>query len=337
MKILAIESSCDETAIAIIENGNKGLANIVATQIQKHRLFGGVVPEIASRMHAEKINFLIDKALEEAQMDLKSLDAIAVTYGPGLEGSLLIGVTAAKTLAKLLKKPLIPVNHLHGHIYASFLEERKPTFPFIALLISGGHTQLVLVKNHFEMEILGTTRDDAVGEAFDKVARFLDLGYPGGPVVESAATTGNEKAYHFPRALIKEKLDFSFSGLKTAVIQKILKEKKEHKQINTADVCASFQKCVIDILLTKSLRACETHQVHKLVLAGGVVANKAIRAAFTGMTEENNIELFIPEFKFCTDNAAMIGAAAFVHYQKFKFKKKNYMVKVNPNLSVLCN
>ena len=313
--ILSIETSCDETSIAILENGNQILAHLVSSQMKTHSKYGGVVPEIASRQHTECIHKLIGQCLEKAKLTVQELNAIAVTVGPGLEGSLLIGFVVAKTMATLLNIPLIPVNHLHGHIYASFLEDPSPVFPFTALIVSGGHTQIIHVKDHFEMTLIGQTRDDAAGEAFDKVARCLDLGYPGGPVVEKLANEGNPAAFNFPRPMLNDGFEFSFSGLKTAVIQAVNKLKTENNPLPVADISASFQQAVIDTLVTKTIKAVNSSSTSSLVLSGGVVANKTLITAFSKACDKNNIKLFYPKMSFCTDNAAMIGV---VGYYAFK-------------------
>jgi len=300
--LLAIESSCDETSVALLQKDHTILSHHISSQIKDHRPFGGVVPEIASRKHTEMIHPLLLRCFEEAGIGFEDLMGCAVTMGPGLEGALLIGLTAAKTIAQAKQIPLVGVNHLHGHIYANFFLDPPPTFPFICLIVSGGHTQLVYCKDHFDFKIIGKTKDDAAGEAFDKVSRHLELGYPGGPVIEQKAKDGNPKAFHFPRPLHKQGLDFSFSGLKTAVIQ-------QPKPFSSEDVCASFQAAVIDSLLKKSLAACEAYEVTHLCLSGGVVANKALRHAFKSACQEKRLSLFVPEAVYCTDNAAMIGLA----------------------------
>jgi N6-L-threonylcarbamoyladenine synthase len=332
MKILAIETSCDDTSVAIVENGRSILANMVSSQIKSHQVHGGVVPELASRLHTEKINMLIDLAFKKSELSYSDIQAIAVTHGPGLEGSLLIGLIAAKAIALGLNLPLVGVNHLHGHLYASFLGESAPQFPFIGLIVSGGHTDLVLVKDHFNIEKLGATRDDAAGEAFDKVARALGLGYPGGPLIEKEALNGNPKAFAFPRAMKNQGLDFSFSGLKTAVMQTLAKLKVEEKPIIVEDVCASFQQAVSDTLVSKTLEACRLHSCQTLVVCGGVSANQAIKAAFAEACSKNGITVHCPEPVLCTDNAAMIGAAAyFAHQQGYG---PTLPFGVNPNLSI---
>ena len=289
-------------------------------------------------MHTEKINILIEKALTETKLSFKDLDAIAVTYGPGLEGALLVGITAAKTLAQTLQIPLIPTHHIAGHIYAHFLdpsplphteEHKQPEFPFIALVVSGGHTNLIKVKGHFDFEIIGHTLDDAAGELFDKAARALGLGYPGGPVIEEEAKSGNKKAFNFPRAMLKKGYNFSFSGLKTAVITTIRALEAEEKEINTADISASLQQTISDILVYKTIRACKEFDCKTIVICGGVSANNAIKTTFADETTKKGYQFFSCPKILCTDNAAMIGAAAYYNYQKFR--TSNPYIRVNPN------
>ena len=303
MKILAIESSCDETAVAIIEKGRHVLFNQVASQINRHRRYGGVVPELASRLHTEMLPVLLSQA--EITCDFSLLDGIAVTQGPGLEGSLLVGVTAASVMSFVLKKPLIGVSHLQGHIYAHFLSERPPSFPFLALTISGGHTQLVLMKDHGKWELMGQTRDDAVGEAFDKVARLLRLGYPGGPEIERLALKGDAFAFPVPQPLKYDPYAFSFSGLKTAVMQVV---QRYEKDIPLADIAASFQHAVIQVLLFKAKKALDQTGCETLLLCGGVAANRTLSEAFKQIFGQ---KVWVLDPKLCTDNAAMIGAAAY--------------------------
>lgn len=313
--ILAVETSCDETAASVIRNGHEILSNVVVSQIDSHKRFGGVVPEVASRHHVEAITYVIDQALKEAELKPSELTAVAVTEGPGLIGALLIGINAAKTFAFVHDLPLIPVHHIAGHIYAAQLE--KPLeFPLISLVISGGHTELIYMKDHMSFEIIGETRDDAVGEAFDKVARVIDLPYPGGPHIDKLAQTGQD-TFNFPRGLMKEKtFDFSFSGLKSAVINKLHNYRQKGEEINENDVAASFQASVTDVLTAKTLQALKQYDVNHLIIAGGVAGNSEIRRRFKILCEEENINLQIPELKFCTDNAAMIGAAAYHLYKK---------------------
>lgn len=304
--VLAFESSCDETGVAVIRDGREVLANVVASQIDIHREFGGVVPEIASRQHTRVISQLTEKILHEAGMeDGAGIDAIAATVGPGLMGSLLVGVSFAKALAYAWGKPFVPVHHIEGHLFSVFLAEEAPEFPFLALVVSGGHTQLIQCAAPHEYEILGTTRDDAVGESFDKVARLLDLPYPGGPSIQKAGADGDPTAYDFPRAM-REKggLDFSYSGLKTAVLYTLQDQKGAAK---VADVAASFQAAAVDVLLIKTRQAIEKIGATRLIVAGGVAANRLLRERLQG---ELGIPVFVPPFQYCIDNAAMIGAAA---------------------------
>ncbi|MGW7828030.1 tRNA (adenosine(37)-N6)-threonylcarbamoyltransferase complex transferase subunit TsaD [Staphylococcus shinii] len=309
--ILAIESSCDETSVSVIKDGTEILSNIVLSQIESHKRFGGVVPEVASRHHVEGITATIDEALNTADVTMKQVDAVAVTQGPGLIGALLVGINAAKALAFAYDKPLIPVHHIAGHIYANHLE--KPLqFPVMSLIVSGGHTELIYMKNHLNFEVIGETRDDAVGEAYDKVARTIGLSYPGGPQVDKLAVQGQD-SYDFPRVwLDKDSYDFSFSGLKSAVINKLHNVRQKGLEINEADVATSFQNSVVEVLVGKSIAACEAYNVNQLIVAGGVASNKGLRTALSEACESHNITLSIPSPKLCTDNAAMIGAAA--HY-----------------------
>lgn len=309
--ILAVESSCDETSVSIIENGTTIKSNIVLSQIESHKRFGGVVPEVASRHHVEGITTTIDKALNEAQVTMEDIDAVAVTQGPGLIGALLVGINATKALAFAYDKPLIPVHHIAGHIYANNLEEGM-NFPLIALIVSGGHTELIYMKDHLSFEIIGETRDDAVGEAYDKVARTLGLSYPGGPQIDHLASKGND-TYNFPRVwLEKDSYDFSFSGLKSAVINALHNQRQKNQTIIDADVATSFQNSVVEVLVGKAIQSCKAYGVKELIVAGGVASNSGLRNELTKACETNNIHLAIPSAKLCTDNGAMIGAAA--HY-----------------------
>lgn len=315
IKILAIETSCDETAASVIRNGHEILSNVVVSQIESHKRFGGVVPEVASRHHVEAITLVIEQALKEAELEPGDLTAVAVTEGPGLIGALLIGINAAKTFAFVHDLPLIPVHHIAGHIYAAQLEEQL-TFPLISLVVSGGHTELIYMKDHMSFEVIGETRDDAVGEAFDKVARVIDLPYPGGPHIDRLAKTGKD-TFNFPRGLMKEDtFDFSFSGLKSAVINKLHNYNQKGFEVNKNDVAASFQASVVDVLTAKTFAALEAYDVHNLIIAGGVAGNSEIRSRFTTQCDEHGVNLQIPELKFCTDNAAMIGAAAYHLYER---------------------
>lgn len=308
--ILALETSCDETSAAVLKNGNIVLSNIISSQIPVHQKFGGVVPEIASRKHVEIINGVIAEALEKAGITFRDIDAVAVTYGPGLVGALLVGVTAAKAVAYALNVPLIGVNHIEGHIYANFLVEPGLSFPFLCLVVSGGHTELVLLKDHGVYEVIGRTRDDAAGEAFDKVARALGLGYPGGPLIDKLAAAGNPAAVEFPRAYL-ENYDFSFSGLKSSVLNYLNRAAQKGEKINKADLAASFQRAVTDVLIDKTVMAARELGVKTVVMAGGVAANKQLREGLKKRLQEKGISFFQPPVELCTDNAAMIGCAGY--------------------------
>lgn len=315
--ILAIESSCDETAAAVVKNGREVLSNVISSQIELHKLFGGVVPEIASRKHIEKINQVIDEALEEAGVSLEDVDAIAVTYGPGLVGALLVGVAQAKALAFAAQKPLVGVHHIEGHISANYIEHKELEPPFLCLVASGGHSHLVLVKDYGSYEIIGRTRDDAAGEAFDKVARAIGLGYPGGPKIDKLAKEGNPYAIEFPRAKIADAPDdFSFSGLKSAVLNYLNQCEMKKIEVNKADVAASFQEAVIDVLTTHSVEVAKRYGIQKLAIAGGVASNSSLRGRMEELCQKNGIEFYYPSPIFCTDNAAMIGAAGYYDYMR---------------------
>ena len=311
MKILAIESSCDETAVTIVEDGKKVLSNVVFTQIDIHTKYGGVVPEIASRHHIEKITYVIDQAMKEANLTFEDIDKIAVTANPGLVGSLMVGINAAKTLGLAYNKEVIMVNHIHGHIYANYLEDDF-TFPVLALVVSGGHTELVLMKDHMDFEILGETLDDAVGESYDKVARVVKVGYPGGPIIDKMAALGSP-TYPLPHVKLgKDSYDFSFSGLKSAVINLCNKLDMKGEELNANDLAASFQEAVIDVLCEKTIRAAKEYQAKQIIVAGGVAANKGLRAALTNeVNKVDGLRITFPSFKYCTDNAAMIGVAGY--------------------------
>lgn len=313
IKVLAIETSCDETSAAVVEDGRHVLSNIIATQIDLHKKYGGVVPEIASRMHVEKINMVIDEALQEANQTLDELDAVAVTYGPGLVGALLVGVVAAKSIAFCKNKPLIGVHHIEGHIAANYIQHPKLTPPFLCLVVSGGHTHLVHVLDYITYEIIGKTRDDAAGEAYDKVARAMELTYPGGPKIDRLAGNGDKNAVIFPRAVV-DGYDFSFSGLKSAVLNHINSVKMKGGTINKEDIAASFQASVVDVLVTKIINYAKENDIKKVALAGGVAANLGLRNGMRESCDKHNIELFYPEIGLCTDNAAMIGSAAYYRY-----------------------
>lgn len=313
--ILAIESSCDETAAAVVRNGREVMSNIISSQIALHTIYGGVVPEIASRKHVEKINGCIRAALSEAKVSLNDIDAVAVTYGPGLVGALLVGVSEAKAIAFATGKPLIGVHHIEGHIAANFIENKDLEPPFICLVVSGGHSHLVVVKDYGEFEIIGQTRDDAAGEAFDKVARAISLGYPGGPKIDEAAKKGNPGAYSFPQAKIPDaEYDFSFSGLKSAVLNLINQARMQGIELNQADIAASFQRAVVEVLAGHAIKACREYGYDRLAIAGGVASNSALRDLCEKECKENGIKFYRPSPVLCTDNAAMIGTAAYYEY-----------------------
>lgn len=315
--ILAIESSCDETAAAVVKNGREVLSNVIYSQIALHTEYGGVVPEIASRKHIEKINQVIEKALSDAGKKLSGMTAIAVTYGPGLVGALLVGVSAAKAISFASGIPLVGVHHIEGHISANYIEHKDLEPPFLSLVVSGGHSHLVMVKDYGEYEIIGRARDDAAGEAFDKVARAIGLGYPGGPKIDRVSKEGNPDAVHFPRAKIENAVyDFSFSGMKSAVLNYLNSCKMKGEEIQTADVAASFQKAVIDVLVGHSMEALDAYHCPKFAIAGGVASNSGLRAAFEQACRKKGIAFYCPSPVYCTDNAAMIGAAAYYEYQK---------------------
>lgn len=331
--ILAVESSCDETAAAVVKNGREVLSNIISSQIELHTLYGGVVPEIASRKHIEKINQVIEEALREAKVTLEEITAIAVTYGPGLVGALLVGVSAAKALSFATGKPLIGVHHIEGHISANYIENKSLEPPFVCLVVSGGHTHLVVVRDYGEYEILGYTRDDAAGEAFDKVARAIGLGYPGGPKIDKISREGNPDAVKFPRAKVDgSSYDFSFSGLKSAVLNYLNTCEMKGIEIHTADVAASFQKAVVDVLVEHSLNAVRAYRFKKFAIAGGVASNSALRAAFQNECAKRKIEFYHPSPVLCTDNAAMIGAAGY--YEYLKGTRSGYDLNAVPNLKL---
>lgn len=315
--ILAIESSCDETAAAVVKNGREVLSNIISSQIELHKLYGGVVPEIASRKHIEKINQVIEEALSVAEVTLDDLDAIAVTYGPGLVGALLVGVAEAKAISYARNLPLVGVHHIEGHISANYIENKDLEPPFICLVVSGGHTHLVKVAGYGEYEILGRTRDDAAGEAFDKVARAIGLGYPGGPKIDRLSKEGNPDAIRFPRAKIEDSpYDFSFSGLKSAVLNYLNGCKMKGETVNEADVAASFQKAVTEVLVEHAMLAVKESGMDKLAIAGGVASNGTLRRAMEEACRANGIAFYRPSPILCTDNAAMIGAAGYYEYCK---------------------
>lgn len=318
--ILGIESSCDETAAAVIKNGREVLSNIINTQIEIHKQYGGVVPEVASRRHIETIDAVIDEALEKANVTFDDIDAIAVTYGPGLVGALLVGVSAAKALAFALNKPLIAVHHIKGHIMANFVAHREMEPPFVCLVASGGHSHIVEVKDYTHFEILGRTHDDAAGEAFDKVARVLGLGYPGGPLIDKLAKEGNPEVVKFPRVRMdKNSLDFSFSGVKTAVINYLHKLEQNGETYNKADIAASFQDAVTDVLCEHTIEAAQKTNNKTIALAGGVAANSALREKMMRLAKEKGINVLYPEPALCTDNAVMIACAGYYGYLENDF------------------
>ena len=329
--ILAIESSCDETAAAVVRNGREVLSNIISSQIALHTVYGGVVPEIASRKHVEKMNGCIRAALSEAGLSLKDIDAVAVTYGPGLVGALLVGVSEAKAISFATGKPLIGVHHIEGHISANFIENKDLKPPFMCLVVSGGHSHLVVVKDYGEYEIVGQTRDDAAGEAFDKVARAIGLGYPGGPKIDAAAKKGNPDAFSFPQAKIADaEYDFSFSGLKSSVLNYINQAKMQGQELDSNDVAASFQKAVVEVLVGHAIRACKEYKIDSLAIAGGVASNTALRDLMEKECVTNGIRFYKPSPVLCTDNAAMIGAAAY--YEYIKGKRFGLDLNAVPNL-----
>lgn len=318
--ILGIESSCDETAAAVVKNGREVLSNVINTQIALHKKFGGVVPEVASRRHIETIDAVIDEALSEANITFNDIDAIAVTYGPGLVGALLVGVSTAKALAFALDKPLVAVHHIKGHIMANFVSHKNLEPPFICLVASGGHSHIVAVEDYTKLEIMGRTRDDAAGEAFDKIARVLGLGYPGGPLIDKLAKEGNPDAVQFPRVRMdNDSLDFSFSGVKTAVINYLHKLEQNGEEYNKADIAASFQNAVTDVLCEHTLEAALRRGSKTIALAGGVASNSALREKMTRTAEKQGINVVYPEPVLCTDNAVMIACAGYYEYQENNF------------------
>lgn len=333
VKILAIESSCDETAAAVVVNGREVRSNVISSQIALHTLYGGVVPEIASRKHIEKINQVITQALEDADTTLEEIDVIGVTYGPGLVGALLVGVAEAKAIAYAAKKPLVGVHHIEGHICANYIENKELEPPFLCMVASGGHTHLVKVADYGKYEIIGRTRDDAAGEAFDKVARAIGLGYPGGPKIEKKAKEGNDKAIVFPKAKVAENpYDFSFSGLKSAVLNYINGCKMKQQEINEADIAASFQKAVIDVLVEHAVHAAKEYRIDKFAIAGGVASNQTLREAMEKACKERGIQFYHPSPIFCTDNAAMIGSAAY--YEYLQGRRDGWDLNAVPNLKL---
>ena len=327
MKVLAVESSCDETSVAVVKDGREVYSNVIASQIDTHKKFGGVVPEIASRQHVEAINTVLKEGLDQAGLKLEDIDIIAATKGPGLIGALLVGLSAGKALALATGKPFVGVNHIVGHVCANYISFKDLEPPFIGLIISGGHTYLIEVKDYVDFTLHGRTVDDAVGEAFDKVARSLGLAYPGGPLIDALAKKGKE-TIEFPRVMIKEdNYNFSFSGLKTAVLNYLNSTRLRGEEIVTEDVCKSFQEAVVDVLLEKSFRLAREKDMDKIVLCGGVSANSRIREVFEERGREENIKIFYPELKLCTDNAAMIASAAYYEYMAGKVDEENFAKK----------
>ena len=333
IKILAIESSCDETAAAVVEDGRKVLSNIISSQIDLHTIYGGVVPEIASRKHIENINFVIKDALKEANVIFDDIDAIAVTYGPGLVGALLVGVGEAKALAYGLNKPLIGVHHIKGHVLANLIEHKELKPPFVCLIVSGGHTEIAIVKDYNDFEIVATTRDDAAGEAFDKVARSVGLGYPGGPKIDKAAKLGNPHAIEFPKARVNDsKYDFSFSGVKSAVLNYQNKANMTGEKINVNDLVASFQRAVVEVLVEHTIEVAKDYNIKNVAMAGGVASNTALRSLMEEKCSEEGLKLHFPLPIYCTDNAAMIGVAAYFEYLNENFK--DLTLNAVPNLEL---
>lgn len=315
--ILGIETSCDETSASIVKNGREVISNVISSQVDLHKKYGGVVPEIASRKHVELIIPVINQALEEADLALEELDGIAVTYGPGLVGALLVGVSAAKALAFTVDKPLIGVNHIEGHIAANYIQHKELEPPFVCLVVSGGHSHIVYVKDYGEYEIVGRTRDDAAGEAFDKVARALGMGYPGGPLIDKAAKLGNPEAVNFPRVYFeKGNLDFSFSGIKTAVLNYINVQNQKGEGYKIEDICASFQRAMVEVLVNNLISAAKLKGTSKVALAGGVAANSCLRSEFMKASQDNNFKAYYPSPILCTDNAAMIACSAYYRLTK---------------------
>lgn len=331
--ILGIESSCDETAAAVVKNGREVLSNVISSQIELHKLYGGVVPEIASRKHIEKINQVIEEALKIAQVTLEDLDAVGVTYGPGLVGALLVGVSAAKAISYAKKLPLIGVHHIEGHISANYIENKELKPPFVCLVVSGGHTHLVIVRDYGKYEIIGKTRDDAAGEAYDKVARAIGLGYPGGPKIDKLSKEGDPEAIKFPKAKIEgAPYDFSFSGLKSAVLNYLNGARMKGETVKDADVAASFQKAVCEVLVEHAVGAAKEYGFQKLAIAGGVASNSTLRTMMEKACKENNILFYHPSPIFCTDNAAMIGAAAY--YEFLAGTRHGWDLNAVPNLKL---
>ena len=333
LTILAIESSCDETSAAVVKNGRQVLSNVISTQIDIHKKFGGVVPEVASRKHLENVNIVVQEAVQQAGIKLGEVDAVAVTSGPGLVGALLIGLSTAKALAYSINKPLVGVNHIEGHIAANYIQHKELQPPFVCLVASGGHSHIVKVKDYDSFEILGRTRDDAAGEALDKIARALGLGYPGGPLIDKLSKEGNPEAISFPRAFLEEgSYDFSFSGLKSAALNYLNSMKMKEEEINIADVAASFQAAVVEVLAEKLVKAAEEHNSKYAVLAGGVAANSRLRQELLRLGTQRGVAVLYPDPILCTDNAAMIGSAAYYRY--IKGTSSDMTLNAKPNLTI---
>jgi N6-L-threonylcarbamoyladenine synthase len=331
VKVLGIETSCDETGVAVVEDGSEVLSNVLSSQHEIHGRFGGVVPELASRAHVERLNPLLDVALAEAGMRWSEVDAVAVTRGPGLVGALLVGLATAKAIALALDAPLIAVNHLEGHVYANFLEHGPPEPPYVALIVSGGHTLLVYMPEEQRYEVLGQTLDDAAGEAFDKVARFLGLGFPGGPELDRLARDGDPEAVRFPRAMAESgDYDFSLSGLKTAVVRHVRKEEREGKKTPVPDIAASFQEAVVDVQVQKTMAAAEEKGVTSVLLGGGVVANSRLRERMAEEAEKRGLRLLFPSAELCTDNGAMIASVGY--FRLMRGERSSFDVGADPGL-----
>jgi N6-L-threonylcarbamoyladenine synthase len=330
MRVLGIETSCDETAVAVLEDGQKLLSNLLASQVHLHEKFGGVVPEVAARAHVENINPLITMALTDAGMWVMDIEAVAVTVGPGLVGALLVGIAAGKAMALALGVPFIGVNHLEGHIYANFLDREPLSEPYLSFLVSGGHTMLVYVAEPHRYEVLGQTLDDAAGEAFDKIARFIGLGFPGGPAIDALAKKGDPSAIRFPRAATERGYDFSLSGLKTAVVRYVKDARARGEEIDAADLAASFQEAIVEVQVAKTIAAARDKGVRKIVLGGGVVANTRLRKLMAEKAKENQLELLVPPIELCTDNAAMIACAGY--HRLMRGETTDLEVGASPNL-----
>ena len=336
IRLLAVESSCDETAAAVVLNGREVLSNVIASQIDLHKLYGGVVPEIASRKHIENINQVIEQALKEAELTIRDVDGICVTYGPGLVGALLVGVGTAKAISYAAGKPLIGVHHIEGHISANYICHKELEPPFLCLVVSGGHSHLVIVKDYGTYEIIGRTRDDAAGEAFDKVARSIGLGYPGGPKIDDLSVQGDPKAIKFPRASVEgAPYDFSFSGVKSAVLNYINGSKMKGLEYSQADIAASFQEAVTDVLVAHTMLAAENYGIHKVAMAGGVACNKGLRRKMKEQCGHRKYQLYYPEPVYCTDNAAMIGAAGY--YEFINGRRDGWDLNAVPGLKLGSN